>query len=87
VTLCTTFDKAAKFTESYSSANPSGVSTDKAFTQAKHGKHACDMDWRLNFMTVHFRSSFEDFTHEANIKFMEGKGWFTTFKMTGSFTT
>lgn len=42
--LCTKCDKAAKFMASYSSANPSGVSTDKAFTQAKHGKHACDMD-------------------------------------------
>lgn len=31
-------------------------------------------------MTVHFRSSFEDFTHEANVQFMEGKGWFNTFK-------
>jgi hypothetical protein len=42
--LCTKCDKVAKFTASYSSANPSGVSTDKAFTQAKHRKHACDMD-------------------------------------------
>jgi hypothetical protein len=41
--LCTTCDKAAKFMASYSSVNP-GVSTDKAFTQAKHGKHACDID-------------------------------------------
>lgn len=34
----------------------------------------------VNFMTVHFRSSFEDFTHGANIQFMEGKGWFNTLK-------
>jgi hypothetical protein len=34
----------------------------------------------VNFMTLHFRSSFEDSTHEANIRFMEGKGWFNTFK-------
>jgi hypothetical protein len=34
----------------------------------------------VNFMTVHFRSNFEDFTHEASIQFMEGKGWYNTFK-------
>ena len=45
--MCTTCDKVAKFTGSCASANTSGVSTDKAFTQAKHRKHACDMDWRL----------------------------------------
>jgi len=45
--VCTTCDKVAKFTGSCASANTSGVSTDKAFTQAKHRKHACDMDWRL----------------------------------------
>jgi hypothetical protein len=30
----------------------------------------------VNFMTVHFRSNFEDFTHEANIQFMVRIGWY-----------
>jgi len=42
--LCTTCDR---FMVSCASADTSGVSTDKAFIQAEHGKHACDMDWRL----------------------------------------
>jgi len=34
----------------------------------------------VNFMTVHFISNFEDFTHEANIQFTVGNGWYNTFK-------
>jgi hypothetical protein len=51
--LCTTCGNVANITASHVSANASGVKTDKAYYQAKHGKHACGSDWKPgeeNFM-------------------------------------